>query len=41
LLRQYESNQPKRAEPPKTDDELRRERNDQRDEVREHAKAML
>lgn len=41
LLARYEANQPKPIEPTKTDDELRRERNDQRDEVREKAKAAL
>jgi hypothetical protein len=41
LLRRYEKSQPKPVVPPKTDDELRRERNDRRDEIREHAKAVL
>ncbi|WP_296652780.1 hypothetical protein [Paraburkholderia sp.] len=41
LLRRYEAAQPKPAEAPKTDDEVRRERNDRRDEVREHAKSAL
>lgn len=41
LLRRYAETQPAPPEPTKTDDELRRERNDRRDEVREHAKAAL
>jgi hypothetical protein len=41
LLARYEASQPKPVEPPKTDDEQRRERNNHRDEVREHAKATL
>ncbi|HIC7209371.1 hypothetical protein [Burkholderia stabilis] len=41
LLRHYEERQPNAPEPTKNDDELRRERNDRRDEVREHAKATL
>jgi len=41
LLQQYEARQPKPIEPPKDENEQRRERNELRDEVRERAKATL